>query len=109
MGARKFQLFTNIDLTRATSFAWAKLYVNARKFQLFTNIGLTRATSFARAKLYERANNCSGKFQTHNHCATRLARAKLYSCSKYGAKFTGMVNVIDLLPVEGIVSFELKS
>ena len=70
---------------------------------------LARATSFARAKLYERANNCSGKFQTHNHCATRLARAKLYSCSKYGAKFTGMVNVIDLLPVEGIVSFELKS
>ena len=72
-----------MKLTRATSFAWAKLYVNARKFQLFTNMGLTRATSFA--------------------------RAKLYSCSKYGAKFTGMVNVIDLLPVEGIVSFELKS
>ena len=48
VNARKFQLFTNMGLTRATSFAWAKLYVNARKFQLFTNMGLTRATSFAR-------------------------------------------------------------
>ena len=30
------------NLTRATSFARAKLYVSARKFQLFTNMDLTR-------------------------------------------------------------------
>ena len=59
MGARKFQLFTNMDLTRATSFAWAKLYVSVCRFQLFTNMDLTRATSFAWAKLYVSAR----KFQ----------------------------------------------
>ncbi len=42
MGARKFQLFTNMNLTRATSFAWAKLYVSVCRFQLFTNMDLTR-------------------------------------------------------------------
>ena len=49
MGARKFQLFTNMDLTRATSFAWAKLYVSVCRFQLFTNMDLTRATSLRKA------------------------------------------------------------
>ena len=73
-----------VNFKRTTNSRY-KVY-GARKFRFFTNTELTRATSFAWAKLYGRADCCSCKFQTHNQFALQgLWRSRISLLHKHGS------------------------